>query len=158
MLDTKGVVLSSRIMYAHMRDESGSRIDFKNGDRFLYCQRLPNSIPRQRKMCGFYCSVYHHGRDNTHVCKSGRSQIRRQWMPCCAEEGDIIALMNTSTIYQTIFITLIHAFVELVQTSPWFTHTVHIITNKTLISAFWPNCWPGNTSLPCLKTEWIIHC
>ena len=36
MLESKGVVLSSRIMYAHMRDESGGLTDFKNGYRFLY--------------------------------------------------------------------------------------------------------------------------
>ena len=57
-------------MYAHMRDESGGLTEFKNGDRFLYCEPLPNSIPRQQKVCGFYCSVYHHGRDNARACKS----------------------------------------------------------------------------------------
>ena len=57
MLEDKGVVLSSSIMYACMRNEDGSLTSYRNGDRYLYCNPLPQSIPRQQRVCGFYCTV-----------------------------------------------------------------------------------------------------
>ena len=100
MLESKGVVLFSQIIYAHMRDESGGLTEFKNWDRFLYCEPLPNSIPLQLKVCGFYFSVYHHGRDNACVCKlcaqvghkSGDSEY-----PACVEDGIILAFSELSS-------------------------------------------------------------
>ena len=100
-----------------MRDESGSLTDFKNGDRFLYCEPLPNSIPCQQEVCGFYCSVYHHGRDNAHVCKSCQVMCVSHKSgdsdcPARAEEGDVIVFSGCQHPLSNHFITLIHAFGE----------------------------------------------
>ena len=113
MLESKGVVLSSWIMYAHMRDENGGLTEFKNGDRFFYCEPLPNSIPRQQKVCGFYCSVYHHGRDNARACKScarvghksGDSEC-----PARVDDGAILAFSGYQHPLSNHFMTPIDAF------------------------------------------------
>ena len=98
-----------------MRDESGSFTYFKYGDRFLYCEPLPNSIPWQQKFCGFYCSVHHHGRDNAHVCKSCARVSYKSGdsdCPARAEEGDVIVFGGYQHPLSNHFVTLIHAFGE----------------------------------------------
>ena len=50
-------------------DENSSFTNFKNGDRFLYCEPLSQPIPRQQRVGNHNCYVFQHGK-HTMQCKS----------------------------------------------------------------------------------------
>lgn len=113
MLEDKGVVLSSSIMYACMRNEDGSLTSYRNGDRYLYCNPLPQSIPRQQRVCGFYCTVYHHGRDNGRECKSCTLVGHKPGDPSCPalpEADSILAFSGYQHVLSNHYMTPICAF------------------------------------------------
>ena len=62
MLESKSVVLCSPIKFSLIRDEAGQFTNYKNGDRFLYCEPLPQPIPRQQRVGDHNCYVHHHGK------------------------------------------------------------------------------------------------
>ena len=82
MLESKGVVLCSPIKFSLIRDETGQFTNYKNGDRFLYCEPLPQPIPRQQQVGDHNCYVYHHGEKHAmQILLPDGTQSRRYRMP-----------------------------------------------------------------------------
>ena len=93
MLESKGVVLCSPIKFSLIRDETGQFTNYKNGDRFLYCEPLPQLIPRQQRVGDHNCYVYQHGK-NTMQCKSCSQMGHKAGDAACpgrAKEESILA-------------------------------------------------------------------
>ena len=96
-----------------MRNEDGSLTSYRNGDRYLYCNPLPQSIPRQQRVCGFYCTVYHHGRDNGRECKSCTLVGHKPGDPSCPalpEADSILAFSGYQHVLSNHYMTPICAF------------------------------------------------
>ena len=112
LLQSKGAQLSTQVMFAHIRNEHGSLTSFKNGDRYVYCQPFNPPMPRQQRICGFYCAVYHHGKD-TNNCKSCDQSCHKAGdlvCPARAEEGSIISFSGFEHPLSNHFMTPIYAF------------------------------------------------
>ena len=114
MLADKGVVLSSYVKYALMRDEHGGLTSIKNGDRFVYCKPFTPSLPRQQKICGFPCLILHHGK-SSNECKSCNTQGHHAGDERCsarAEKGTIYGFSGYQHPLSNHFMTPIRAFNE----------------------------------------------
>ena len=114
MLADKGVVLSSNVKYAFMRDEHGGLTSIKNGDRFVCCQPFETPLPRQQKICGFPCLLFHHGKSNNE-CKSCNTQGHRAGDERCsarAEKGTIYGFSGYLHPLSNHFMTPIRVFNE----------------------------------------------
>ena len=112
LLESQGVILASAVKYSLMRDEDGSLTDFKNGDRYVYCQRFHPPIPKQQKVCGMQCTIYHHGKTTTE-CKACNIQGHRPGDDVCeakAEEGTIQAFRGYQHPLSNHYSTPIRAF------------------------------------------------
>ena len=85
----------------------------RNGDRHLYCDPLIQSIPGEQRVCGFYCTVFHHGRDNSRVCKSCTTVGHKTGDPACPafpEEGSILTFSGYQHVLSNCYMTNISAF------------------------------------------------
>ena len=112
LLESQGVTLSSAVKYSLMRDEDGSLTDFKNGDRYVYCQPFSPPLPKQQKVCGMQCTIYHHGKTTTE-CKACNIQGHRPGDEVCeakAEEGTIQAFRGYQHPLSNHYSTPIRAF------------------------------------------------
>ena len=112
LLKSKGITLATQVKFANIRDDNGSLTSYRNGDRFVYCQPFSPSIPRQQKICGFYCTVLHHGKDGF-ACKSCNQLGHKAGDVSCpgkAEEGSILAFRSYEHILSNHFMTPIQAF------------------------------------------------
>ena len=86
---------------------------YRNGDRYLYCDPLIQSIPREQRVCGFYCTVFHHGRDNSRVCKSCTMVGHKTGDPACPalpEEDSILTFSGYQHVLSNHYMTPISAF------------------------------------------------
>ena len=112
LLESQGVTLSSAVKCSLMRDEDGSLTDFKNGDRYVYCQPFSPPLPKQQKVCGMQCTIYHHGKTTTE-CKACNIQGHRPGDEVCeakAEEGTIQAFRGYQHPLSNHYSTPIRAF------------------------------------------------
>ena len=56
---SKGIKLSSRIMFSYIRDDDGVLTKFKDGDRYVYCYPSDAEIPRKQSICGYQRMLFH---------------------------------------------------------------------------------------------------
>ena len=112
VLENKGIILSTQVKFANIRNENGSLTSYRNGDRYVYCQPFSPSVPRQQKICSFFCTVLHHGKDG-YACKSCNQLGHKPGDVRCpgrAEEGSILAFRSYEHVLSNHFMTPIHAF------------------------------------------------
>ena len=111
MLESKGVVLCSPIKFSLIRDEAGQFTNYKNGDRFLYCEPLPQPIPRQQRVGDYNCYVHHHGKNMQ--CKSCSQMGHKAGDAACpgrAKEDSIFAFRGYEDPLSNHYPTPIQAF------------------------------------------------
>ena len=58
-LSSKGIKLSSKIMFSYIRDDDGVLTKFKDGDQYVYCYPSDAEIPRKQTICGHQCILFH---------------------------------------------------------------------------------------------------
>ena len=75
-LSSKGIKLSSKIMFSYIRDDDGVLTKFKDGDRYAYCYPSDLEIQRKQTICGHQCILFHRKttRSMFRSCKVGELQ------------------------------------------------------------------------------------
>jgi ribA/ribD-fused uncharacterized protein len=63
-IESKKIKLASGVKYARERDPNGKLTDFKNGDRYMYCEGAINPLPRVVNIAGLKCRIFHNAQFN----------------------------------------------------------------------------------------------